>query len=198
VPIGSPGSASNPNCTPLCTTPRPANGGAPVVAKGIRDSSLGGTGLVKTIGALTFSSAFDSANLKDVRWNALSSEHELFLASDCDGTPHQTRNSSWFHFSVSGLIPGQGIHFRVMNSNRQPGLYRAGFKPVIKTMPSNPTWQRFPGDVVVTDEKRDEGGNRFEIAFTASLGANAMPDEVLYIAMTYPYGCVHHLGLFNG
>jgi len=190
VPIGSPGSASNATYTPICSTPRPVNGGATVVAKGIRDDSLGGTGLIKTVGSLTFSSAFDSANLKDVQWNAFSSEHELFVASDCHGTPHQTRNSSWFHFSVRGLAPGQGVRFRVMNSNRQPGLYRAGFKPVIKSMPSNPNWQRLPNDVVITDEKRENGGNRFEIAFTASLGANAMPDEIMYIAMTYPYGYV--------
>lgn len=183
--------ASTSGSAPLCTTPRPAGGGAPVVSKGVRDGSLGGTGLVKTLGALTFSSAFDSANLKDVRWNAASSEHELVIANDCDGTPHQTRNSSWFYFSVSGLAPGQAIHCRVMNSNRQPGLYRGGFKPVAKSLPSAPVWQRLASEVVVCDEKRDDdgGANRFEVAFAAGLGAGAQPDgEVLFVAMTYPYG----------
>jgi hypothetical protein len=156
----------------------------------VHDGSLGGTGLVKTLGGLTFSSAFDSANLKDVRWNATSSEHELFMANDCDGTPHQTRNSSWFYFSVRGLKPGQAISVRVMNSNRQPGLYRGGFKPVAKTLPSAPVWQRVASELVVCDEKREGGvASRFEIAFSVGLGTGAQPaGEVLFVAMTYPFG----------
>ena len=58
----------------------------------MKDESLGGTGLLKTCGdGLTFSSSFDSANLRDCHFNESSGEYELFVATDCMGTPHQTR-----------------------------------------------------------------------------------------------------------
>jgi hypothetical protein len=123
----------------MALTPRPIAGKIITEPKGDSDPTLGGTGLLKQIGDIIFDSTFDSANLKDVRLNN-AGEYELFLAKDCDGTPQQTRNSSWFHFRVSGA-ESKILKFRIKNMNRQPGLYRQGFKPVTKSLPSKPNWE---------------------------------------------------------
>lgn len=72
-------------------TPRRRNASSVTQPKWESDDSLGGTGLLKTVGGLTFDSSFDSANLKDCSYNSNSGEYDLYIAKDCDDTPHQTR-----------------------------------------------------------------------------------------------------------
>lgn len=98
--------------------PRPIIGIYPVTPKGISDESVGGTGLLKKVGDLTFSSAFDSANLKDVAQGS-DGEYHLWTACDCEGSKYQSRNASWFHFSVSGASANTKSKFRIVNMNRQ-------------------------------------------------------------------------------
>jgi hypothetical protein len=108
---------------PPPSPPRPVSAGEVIQAKGTTDASLGGTGLLKVVRGLQFDSTFDSANLRDVTHNAATGEFELFVASDCHGTPYQTRNMTWFYFIVRGAKAGDALSFRIMNMNRQPGLY---------------------------------------------------------------------------
>ena len=116
--------------------PRPVTAAATIVPKAIRDESVGGTGLLKKVGELTFSSAFDSANLKDVTRDA-DGEFRLWTACDCEGSQQQTRNASWFHFSVSGAKANTKIKLRIANMNRQGrrGLHRAAALPLLWTKP---------------------------------------------------------------
>jgi hypothetical protein len=72
-------------------TPRPRITSVKTEPKWECDESVGGTGLLKVVGGLTFDSSFDSANLKDCYYNTVNEEYELYIAKDCDGTPHQTR-----------------------------------------------------------------------------------------------------------
>ena len=104
-------------------SPRPVNACEAPSSKETSDPSLGGTGLLKVANGLEFDSTFDSANLMDVNFNTATGEFELFVASDCHGTPYQTRNMTWFHFNVRGAASGDALSFRIMNMNRQPGLY---------------------------------------------------------------------------
>mmetsp|Transcript_18788 Transcript_18788/g.38657 ORF Transcript_18788/g.38657 Transcript_18788/m.38657 type:complete len:745 (-) Transcript_18788:90-2324(-) len=207
--------------TSISMTPRPRAAADTFVAKPLQDKSLGGTGLVKTVGGLTFSSAFDSANLKDVKLSQQNSEDgqgaeqanplefDLTIACDCEGTPHRTRNSTWFYFSVRGMsrYTPQVLKFKIVNMNRQPGLYRAGFKPVVRSVPSKRSWEKIKTAVQITDLK-DEG--RYEVAWEYSWvptlpSADSQQDksrrksdpngntageeeEELFFAFTYPYG----------
>jgi len=138
---------------PICPSPRPVTACEVVQPKEISDASLGGTGLLKVVRGLEFDATFDSANLRDVQFNDATGEFELFVASDCHGTPYQTRcveitnpthaptcpkltlpikllqwasmssNTTWFYFIVRGAKPADALSFRIMNMNRQPGLY---------------------------------------------------------------------------
>jgi Cytosolic carboxypeptidase N-terminal domain len=69
---------------------------------------------------LTFRSNFDSGNLMHVKHE--SGAFSLLLSRDCEGTAHQRRNSSWFHFAISGARPGQSVTLRISNLTRQVSI----------------------------------------------------------------------------
>jgi len=73
------------------TTPRPTVAGETIVVKAINDKSLGGTGLVKTVGGLTFSSAFDRCSPLSRERCWVYFQWEVFLAS----ITFQSKGCAW-------------------------------------------------------------------------------------------------------
>jgi hypothetical protein len=71
-------------------------------------------------------------------------EYSLWIRRDCEGTPFETAYRTWFHFSVVGAPRGTTLSFTMCNMNKQAHLYRFGFKPVVKAVPSRPTWDHLP------------------------------------------------------
>ena len=68
---------------------------------------------------LTFSSEFDSGNLKKVKFDDRSNEYHLYQTRDAQDTAYEAPYTTWFHFNVKGAKPGQLAHFVIMNMNKQ-------------------------------------------------------------------------------
>jgi hypothetical protein len=54
---------------------------------------------------------------------------------------NETQNRSWFHFSISMLMPGDTVRLRVVNLNVQAKLFSGGYTPVWRCAPYRPTWE---------------------------------------------------------
>ena len=121
---------------------------------------------------LTFSSEFDSGNLKKVKYDDRSSEYHLYQARDAEDTVHEAPYTTWFHFSVKDAKPNQLVHFVIMNMNKQNRLYKQDYRPFYKVVPNDnvadPTlpaynnWQRLPTPVNV---KPTQGQNLMQMKF---------------------------------
>ena len=99
------------------------------------------------VGGLTFDASFDSGNaarVEAVSENA--NEFALWTARDCEGTIHENGCRTWFSFSVRGasLFEGRMLAFRIHNMNSQGALYKHDMRPVFRTLPSQPVWERLP------------------------------------------------------
>ena len=74
------------------------------------------------------------------------------------------------------------VRLRIMNLNRQPGLFKFGMRPVTKTLPSAPEWMRIRECPTISDQTESGGG--FEVAW--SFTGERQGDEVFF-AFCYPY-----------
>ena len=86
------------------------------------------------IAGLTFDSQLEGGNCARVELSPDGSgdKFSIWLAADCEGTPHATRHRAWFLFSVAGGTPGREITITVENMSKMAGLYRDGMCPVYR------------------------------------------------------------------
>lgn len=68
-------------------------------------------------------------------------EVNVWTRPDCEGTPYENTNRTWYYFSVKGGRPSHVLRFNVMNLNRQAKLYSQGMHPVVKIGASG-KWER--------------------------------------------------------
>lgn len=59
-------------------------------------------------------------------------ELNVWTRPDCEGTPFENGNRTWFYFGVRGGQPSHILRLNVMNLNRQAKLYSQGMHPVVK------------------------------------------------------------------
>ena len=107
------------------------------------------------IGELTFDSDFDSGNAQRFEQT---DEHEfsLFTANDCEGTEFEKGFRTWFCFSVRGVAQrGRLLTFLVYNMNPQGVLFRQGHRPVYRSLPSKPAWERLAAATAVWPARID-------------------------------------------
>jgi len=154
------------------------------------------------VGGLTFDASFDSGNaarVEAVSENA--NEFALWTARDCEGTIHENGCRTWFSFSVRGasLFEGRMLAFRIHNMNSQGALYKHDMRPVFRTLPSQPVWERLPlpatysgGTADKYKEMREKSGidgraydGDFSIRFE-HIVASAAEGETLYFAFCFP------------
>jgi hypothetical protein len=105
------------------------------------DPVEGKHGISAQFGPYTFSSQFDSGNLGQVE-KIKDDEFVLFPAPDCAGQPCQTKNRSWFYFSLSGGSKDATVKLTIRNMNPQPRLYGNDYRPFVKILPTQPMWDR--------------------------------------------------------
>jgi len=152
---------------------------------------------------LTFSSAFESANLlsaKRVEWEGLPPEadvaadleYELYLDGD---TQSGAVNTQWFHFGVRvGDFTGL-VHFRIVNMKKKKSLFQCGMQPyVYSTSNQARGWEPFAcRDVCYTlnsgcPRAKSSGGTihmeQSTLAFSYRFGA---PGDELCFAAYRPY-----------
>lgn len=85
---------------------------------------------------LTFSSEFDSGNLKKAKYDEQAAEYLCYQTRDAQDTAHEAPYTTWFHFSVSGAKAGETVKFCIKNMNKQMRLYKQGYRPVYKVVPN--------------------------------------------------------------
>ena len=133
--------------------------------------------------SIVFSSAFDSGNC--ARVEALSpTEFCVWTRPDCAGTPYESNCRTWFHFFVTGVPRGTTLTIVVMNMNKQKGLYKNDYRPVVRTLPSQPEWRRTEQPVAYS--AIGSGPSiQFQIRFRHRFEHAA--DEKTYFAFCYPH-----------
>ncbi|CAD8196343.1 unnamed protein product [Paramecium octaurelia] len=133
--------------------------------------------ITQTINDITFSSAFDSGNLKSVSYE--DGKYILQISSDWGINGKTTNYRTWFYFSVSAMSE-EAITFVIANMQNQMGLFKEGMQPVFRA--SNSTqWERIkePCQYRLIAEKQ------FEISFQ-----HMFPNhETVYFAFFYPWSC---------
>eukprot|EP00756_Hemistasia_phaeocysticola_P022584 Hpha_TRINITY_DN15843_c7_g8::TRINITY_DN15843_c7_g8_i1::g.187641::m.187641 len=133
-------------------------------------------------GGLAFSSKFDSGNLArvEVCEGGNGNEFSLWTAADCEGTPYENSNRSWFHFRVSGGTAGRQVTFHIRNLNSQMKLFAQDMRPVF-CRGANPTqWERIENRPQVRSAKE----NGVMLSFYHQFQTDG---EVVWFAFTYPY-----------
>eukprot|EP00937_MAST-01D_sp_MAST-1D-sp2_P004378 g4378.t1 len=86
-------------------------------------------------GDLLFDSDFEGGNCARVEQAADDADaFHVWIAADCEDTPHATRHRAWFHFSVGGegARSGRAIRITVMNMSKMAALFRSGMCPVFR------------------------------------------------------------------
>ncbi len=126
-----------------------------------------------------FSCEFCSGSFADVS-PCGSDAHSITVTTRPDLTT--TNYRSWFYFSVSGGSVLQPLKLRVENLNNQGKLFKHDFRPVVRSHPSQPQWERLP--VSVQHELYDPEQKLFAISFTHRF---ATDNETVYFAFTFPY-----------
>eukprot|EP01061_Rhynchopus_euleeides_P011710 TRINITY_DN21280_c0_g1_i1.p1 TRINITY_DN21280_c0_g1~~TRINITY_DN21280_c0_g1_i1.p1 ORF type:complete len:575 (+),score=199.41 TRINITY_DN21280_c0_g1_i1:26-1726(+) len=106
--------------------------------------------------------------------------YELWIQSDCMGTPFEAKCRGWFQFCMEkGFEPGQRIVLRIMNAHPHEKLYSLGMQPVWRFEDaSHRSWQRVLGSVTYTAVA---GNAVLDVPFTFE---SADPVRVCF---TYPY-----------
>eukprot|EP01060_Flectonema_neradi_P017281 TRINITY_DN2415_c0_g2_i1.p1 TRINITY_DN2415_c0_g2~~TRINITY_DN2415_c0_g2_i1.p1 ORF type:complete len:1096 (+),score=220.27 TRINITY_DN2415_c0_g2_i1:104-3391(+) len=88
---------------------------------------VGGKELLKKshVPSLTFSSRFESGNLKRVL-RVYATEYDLILNCDVNSAYH----TQWFYFSVENIVPGIPYKFNIINLEKTSSLFNEGQQPV--------------------------------------------------------------------
>lgn len=117
-------------------------------------------------GGCAFSSAFDGGNLGAVRLAGARS-FALWTSPDCVGTEFETKNRSWWYFSVQRLEAGAPYTFEVQNLNVQGKLFSHGHRPVWRCLPMRPEWEPVPAPPVCRRGTEEVKG--FRVAWSMAL-----------------------------
>lgn len=125
---------------------------------------------------VTFSSNFDNGNLLLVE-KKKHMEYMIWSACDNHGTPYETKNCTWFYFTVRGLPKGSTVKIHVMNQQRNGSLYKFDHRPVYKAESTGMKWCRIRN--AVKFNKNDECPLSFEHHVT--------DESTIHFAFTYPY-----------
>lgn len=70
---------------------------------------------VKTEDVLTFSSQFDSGNMRNCSKGDNPNQYNIWISADSLPYDPKGHYKTWFYFSVSGVEPGKEITFSVRN-----------------------------------------------------------------------------------
>jgi hypothetical protein len=149
------------------------------------------------VDGLTFDASFDSGNAAARVEKLGDSEFGLWTLRDCEGTPHENGCRTWFCFSVRGaLVTGRTLAFRIHNMNSQGNLYRHDMRPVYRSLPSKPEWERLPVAAThwggkakdkykeMRENTRGAEEDGFVVRFEHTIDTPA--DDTLYFAFCFP------------
>ena len=133
-----------------------------------------------TVAGLTFDASFDSGNCSRVE-QVDDDEFNLFTSCDCACTPFEKSYRTWFAFAVRGVAKGRTLAFNIHNMNAQGKLFRADMRPVYRSLPSKPAWNRLPYAATHTGTKEDDN---FVLRFKHRCDGG--PDDTVYFAFCFP------------
>lgn len=144
---------------------------------------------------LVVSSNFDSGNICDVsveKEYSLENSHfntlqfSMRTSADCENTAHESKNRSWFYFSVTGVPQGTQARFRISNMNKQVTLYSQGMRPVYRTS-SAVKWARIPDANVGYSLSQPSTGPTPNFTLTFHHTFLEASTAVTYFAFCYPF-----------
>lgn len=127
-------------------------------------------------GSLIFDACFDGGNCACVE-QVDESEFNVTTSNDGAGTPFDKPYRTWFSFAVRGVAKGKTLHFNIYNMNCQGKLFRADMRPVYRSLPSRPNWNRLPVACTHTGTKEMDD---FVLSFKHKFEAGA--DDTHYFA----------------
>lgn len=131
-----------------------------------------------SIGHLTFTSHFDSGNLKSAR-HLFENTYEIETSPDCAGTAYETDYTSWFHFGIRGGKKGERVRIRIAKLNKHPTLYDNDMRPVYRSSPLQKKWHR-----IKRAPKHELIGGRSVLTFEHVF---ERADTMACFAFCYPY-----------
>ena len=151
-------------------------------------------------GGLVFDATFDSGNAAPRVEQLGDDEFGLWTLRDCDGSPFENGCRTWFSFSVRGAAAGRTLAFRIHNMNSQGNLFRHDMRPVVRSLPSRPTWERLAAPTThwggkASDKYRemrentrssDEDGFVLRFEHTVEPAEPGAAEETLYFAFCFP------------
>uniref|UniRef100_A0A8C0GLC3 Cytosolic carboxypeptidase 1 n=1 Tax=Chelonoidis abingdonii TaxID=106734 RepID=A0A8C0GLC3_CHEAB len=141
---------------------------------------------------LKFNSKFESGNLRKVI-QIRKNEYDLILNSDINSNHYH----QWFYFEVSGMRPGIGYRFNVINCEKSNSQFNYGMQPLMysvqEALNSRPWWTRVGTDICYyknhfARSSIAAGGQKGKSYYTITFTVNfPHKDDVCYFAYHYPY-----------
>jgi hypothetical protein len=131
---------------------------------------------------LTFSSQFDSGNMRNCGIGEEEGTYNLWISGDSLPYDPKGHYKTWFYFSVSGVDIGYEMKFSIRNMNNQGRLFKQGLRPVYRSA-SNMKWKRVLGKI---DYKILPTGLS-TLTWSHTFDNISNSDEAVYFAYTYPY-----------
>ncbi|XP_069481957.1 cytosolic carboxypeptidase 1 isoform X2 [Ambystoma mexicanum] len=141
---------------------------------------------------LKFNSKFESGNLRkaiQIRKN----EYDLILNSDINSNHYH----QWFYFEVSGMRPGVGYRFNIINCEKSNSQFNYGMQPLMysvqEALISKSWWTRVGTDICYYKNHfsrssiaagGQKGKSYYTMTFTVTFSHR---DDVCYFAYHYPY-----------
>ncbi|XP_043371077.1 cytosolic carboxypeptidase 1 isoform X3 [Dermochelys coriacea] len=141
---------------------------------------------------LKFNSKFESGNLRKVI-QIRKNEYDLILNSDINSNHYH----QWFYFEVSGMRPGIGYRFNIINCEKSNSQFNYGMQPLMysvqEALNSRPWWTRVGTDICYyknhfARSSIAAGGQKGKSYYTITFTVNfPHKDDVCYFAYHYPY-----------
>uniref|UniRef100_A0A674JR25 Cytosolic carboxypeptidase 1 n=1 Tax=Terrapene triunguis TaxID=2587831 RepID=A0A674JR25_9SAUR len=141
---------------------------------------------------LKFNSKFESGNLRKVI-QIRKNEYDLILNSDINSNHYH----QWFYFEVSGMRPGIGYRFNIINCEKSNSQFNYGMQPLMysvqEALHSRPWWTRVGTDICYyknhfARSSIAAGGQKGKSYYTITFTVNfPHKDDVCYFAYHYPY-----------
>lgn len=141
---------------------------------------------------LKFNSKFESGNLRKAI-QIRKYEYDLILNSDINSNHYH----QWFYFEVSGMRPGVGYRFNIINCEKSNSQFNYGMQPLMysvqEALISKSWWTRVGTDIcyyknhfsrssIATGGQK--GKSYYTMTFTVTFSHK---DDVCYFAYHYPY-----------
>lgn len=142
--------------------------------------------VIPASGCLTFSSQFESGNLrKAIRVSE--DEYQLLLDFDTETQSH----TQWYYFSVQNQKANHTVKFSIVNMGKQSSLYQRGLKPLVysvaKATQLGLGWHRDGVGITYGPSTwtREEGTAQYHLLSFRYTFRYAQ--DVVYFAHCYPY-----------